>query len=172
MKVLNTIGLLALTAAMFVGCKNTESAPPEANATASTATASNLPAKMETASFHIEGMSCAIGCAKTLENKLAKMDGVEKASVDFDKKTATIEFDANKQTAESFVKTVESAADGKTYKVSDVKSSGDHAALYPQDQEKEKSKKKDAKSAAKEGKDSKPACCAGKKHCSADEKKA
>jgi len=30
-------------------------------------------------------MTCAIGCAKTIETKLAKMDGVQKATVDFEK---------------------------------------------------------------------------------------
>jgi mercuric ion binding protein len=116
-----------------------------------------------------------MGCAKTIEKKLSEMDGVQKAAVDFEKKTATVEFDANKQTPETLVKTVEATADGKTYKVSNVKSSGNHAALYLNEKEKEKDKKKskkDAKSCGSESKDAKPACCSGKKHCSSDEKKA
>jgi len=64
-----------------------------------------------------------MGCAATIEQKLSKMDGVEKAKVDFDSKTATISFDPAKQTTKSFVETVEKIADG-AYKVSDVKSSG------------------------------------------------
>ena len=40
------------------------------------------------AEFNIEGMTCAIGCAKTIEKKLAKMDGVKSAKVDFEKKLA------------------------------------------------------------------------------------
>lgn len=164
---------MAVCSVFFVGCKQTESAPKEESAVA--AAESNAPAKMETASFNIDGMSCSIGCAKTIEKKLAEMDGVEKAEVDFDKKTATVEFDANKQTPEALVKTVEAAADGKTYKVSNVNASGNHAALYVQDQEKEK--KADKKNKAKKGEktaaaDGKPACCSAKKHCSADEKKA
>ncbi len=166
---------LAVSAALF-SCKQTDSAPKAETANAVAATESAIPAKMETASFSIDGMSCAIGCAKTIEKKLAEMDGVEKASVDFDKKTATVEFDANKQTPETLAKTVEEAADGKTYKVSNVKGSGDHAALYVQDQEKEKKadkkSKKDAKSCAADAKDGKPSCCSAKKHCAADEKKA
>lgn len=167
---------LALSGMLFVGCKQADSAPKTETGTEVASNETAAPAKMETASFSIEGMSCAIGCAKTIEKKLAGMDGVEKASVDFDKKTATVEFDANKQTPEKLVQTVEAAADGKTYKVSDVKSSGNHAALYVQDQEKEK--KADKKSKAKkeektaESGAAKPACCAGKKHCAADEKKA
>ncbi|MFT3793594.1 heavy-metal-associated domain-containing protein [Flavobacterium sp.] len=165
---------MAVCGVFFVSCKQTDSAPKEETAVASTQ--SNAPAKMETASFNIDGMSCAIGCAKTIEKKLAEMDGVEKAEVDFEKKTATVEFDANKQTPETLVKTVEAAADGKTYKVSNVNTSGNHAALYVQDQEKEKKadkkKAKKTESCATESNGAKPACCSAKKHCSADEKKA
>ena len=35
-----------------------------------------------------------MGCAKTIENKLAAQDGVGQAVVDFDTKIATVKFDA------------------------------------------------------------------------------
>jgi len=41
---------------------------------------------VETASFTISGMTCAIGCAKTIQDELSETDGVQKATVDFDKK--------------------------------------------------------------------------------------
>ena len=182
MKFSKSLWMMAVAGICMVSCKQTEAAPAEAGAQVA-ANESNAPAKMETASFSIDGMTCSMGCAKTIESKLAKMDGVEKATVDFDKKTATVEFDANKQTPETLVNTVEAAADGKTYKVHDVKSSGDKAMLF-QDQEKEKAKKKstktgpsadtkDSKSCASDAKEGKSGCCsAKKKHCSADEKKA
>ena len=44
------------------------------------------------------------------------------AEIDFEAKKATVEYDANKITPDILVQTVEGAADGKTYKVSDVKS--------------------------------------------------
>jgi copper chaperone CopZ len=62
-----------------------------------------------------------MGCAKTIETKLSKMDGVQKATVDFDKKQATIDFDAAVLTSEKIAKAVESTADGETYKVLDMK---------------------------------------------------
>ena len=61
-------------------------------------------------------MTCAMGCAKTIEKKLSNMDGVQNATVDFDAKIATINFDADKLATQDLVKTIESAADGKTYK--------------------------------------------------------
>lgn len=162
--------VLALSGFMSVSCKNetkpTEGEPAETSTdtTATKVTAENL----QTASFNIEGMSCAVGCAKTIEKKLAGLEGVQDAKVDFDKKTATVSYDTAKQTPETLATVVEAQADGQTYKVSNVKSSGDKAMLY---KEKDKKKKADA-SKDEKSKDAKPACCAGKKSCSADEKKA
>lgn len=75
------------------------------------------------ATFEIKGMTCAIGCAKTIEEKLSDMEGVQKAAVDFDKKIAVVDFDATKQTPETLTKAVESAADGKTYTVANLTTS-------------------------------------------------
>jgi mercuric ion binding protein len=77
---------------------------------------------VQTASFEIEGMTCAMGCAKTIEKELSNLDGVEKATVDFDKKTATVVFDKTVQNQENLTKTVQATGDGKTYKVSNIKS--------------------------------------------------
>lgn len=168
--------VLALSGFMFVSCKNepkpAEGEPTETSTdtTATKVTAENL----QTASFTIDGMSCAVGCAKTIEKKLAGLDGVQEAKVDFEKKTATVAYDSAKQTPETLVETVEAVAGGETYKVSNVKSSADKAMLY-KEKEKEKEKKKDDKKASchdGKSKDAKPACCSGKKSCGADEKKA
>lgn len=163
---------LSLSAILFVSCKQTDSAPKteaDGNAVATAEKTATPIAKSETTSFNIEGMTCAIGCAKTIEKELSEMDGVQKATVDFDKKLATVSFDAAKQTPETLVKVVEATADGKTYKVSNVRSSGNKAMLLIQDQEKEKKddKKKSCTSSEK-GK----SCCAKKKHCEKDDKKA
>ena len=164
--------VLALSGVMFVSCKNepkpTEGEPAgtTTDTTATKVTAENL----QTASFTIDGMSCAVGCAKTIEKKLASLDGVQEAKVDFEKKTATVAYDSAKQTPETLVETVEAVAGGETYKVSNVKSSADKAMLY-----KEKDKKKKGEKASchdEKSKDAKPGCCSGKKSCSADEKKA
>lgn len=71
------------------------------------------------AEFTIDGMTCAIGCAKTIEKKLAKMDGVKSATVDFDKKLAMVEYNEAKVTPTSLEKAVTNVSD--IYKVSDMK---------------------------------------------------
>jgi copper chaperone CopZ len=52
------------------------------------------------------------------------MNGVQKATVDFDKKQATVEFDAAVITPENLSKTVETIGDGETYKVSGMQTKG------------------------------------------------
>ncbi|WP_309642669.1 heavy metal-associated domain-containing protein [Flavobacterium sp.] len=108
----------SITGLLFTSCKQTASAPPENAAT--TAKHTINPEKVQTASFTITGMTCAIGCAKTIEKELSETDGVQKAAVDFDKKQATVSYDSSIQTPESLTKLVEATADGKTYKVSNM----------------------------------------------------
>ena len=107
----------SITGLLFTGCKQTASAPTESSTTAKHTI---NPEKVETASFTITGMTCAIGCAKTIEKELSETDGVQKATVDFDKKQATVAFDTSIQTPQTITKIVEETADGKTYKVSNM----------------------------------------------------
>jgi mercuric ion binding protein len=123
MKISKSIVMFVFSALFFVGCKDTASKPKAE-------TKDNVPnkevvmaVKPELATFTIEGMSCEIGCAKTIEEKLSGMQGVQEAKVDFEGKLATVKFDADKLSAQDLTKAVESAADGKTYKVSNCKTS-------------------------------------------------
>lgn len=71
------------------------------------------------AEFTIDGMTCEIGCAATIQKKIAKMDGVKSAKVDFDKKLAMVEYDEAKVNPEKLTNTVTNVAD--IYKVSNMK---------------------------------------------------
>jgi len=118
MKLSHSILTLALTSTLFIGCKDTANAPTDVAEAKKEVTVAKKP---ETATIHIEGMTCAIGCAKAIEEKLTEMNGVQKAKVDFDKKEATINFDLDVLTSDDLVKAIEATADGKSYKTSDVK---------------------------------------------------
>ena len=115
---------LGIASTVFVSCKDTASKPTIATEEATTKKEVAVVVKPETANFKIDGMTCAIGCAKTIETKLSKMDGVQKATVDFDKKQATVDFDGAVLTPEKLTKAVESTGDGETYKVSEMKTKG------------------------------------------------
>ena len=124
MNITKSLLTCGLASTLLLSCKDTASKPASTDAKETVTTTTKAPAvavKPETASFKIDGMTCAIGCAKTIETKLSKMEGVQKATVDFDKKQATVDFDGSVLTPEKLVQAVESTGDGATYKVSNVK---------------------------------------------------
>lgn len=123
MKITEITFLLTAAILLCTGCEKTT--------TKKTAAASSkintVPVKkpiaaenLQTASFTIKGMTCAYGCAKTIEKELSDLDGVQKASVDFDKKTALVVFDKTIQNPTSLTNLVQRSGDGKTYKVSNL----------------------------------------------------
>lgn len=117
--------LVAMATIAIVSCKKETESTQSTNLTNEVVTEKNKESKpvadAKKATMKVDGMTCAMGCAKTIENKLAGLDGVQKATVDFDAKIATIEYDGAVQSIESLSKTIEGVADGKTYKVSEVK---------------------------------------------------
>ena len=166
--------IFALSALFLTSCKDKAVASTETTAEKTTEAATLAAvSKIETASFSIDGMSCEIMCASKIQKELAATEGVEKATIDFEKKSATIEYDAAVISPETLVEKVEAVNGGDSYKVSNLKSSADQAMLF---QEKEKEKKKsrkqrkaDEKAAANaktETSTAKPACCSSKKACS------
>ena len=64
-------------------------------------------------------MTCAMGCAKTIEKKLAKTNGVLSAKVDFENELAMVEFDAEKIDKDALKNTVTSVSN--TYSVHNMK---------------------------------------------------
>lgn len=172
--------MFAFAGLFFVACKdaNVKTEGTEASAQTETAKKEILAENIQTASFMVEGMHCEFGCAKSIEKKLAKLDGVKSATVNFETKEASVEYDATQQTPQALVRVVEEMADGETYTVSGVKSSSDQSFLYS-DKEKGKKKDKKNKKAKKSNADSsnstttkdKPAekkggCCSQKSSCS------
>jgi mercuric ion binding protein len=121
-----SIVIIALSSLLFASCKDNKAESKTETASTETATPKVkkeiAAANLQTASFTVEGMTCAIGCAKTIQEELTDLDGVQTAKVDFDKKLATVTFDKTAQTPESLTKVVQATGDGKTYKVSNMKS--------------------------------------------------
>tara|TARA_B100000809_G_C15132192_1_gene528923 strand:- start:2718 stop:3116 length:399 start_codon:yes stop_codon:yes gene_type:complete len=122
MKTLKTILIIALISLSAIACKSDKN--PEVKIIETTSE-SNVAKKLDPnaiyakAEFGIEGMTCAMGCAKTIEKKIAKMDGVKTAKVDFDKEIAMVEYDEAMVTPQTLEEAVAKAGD--TYKVKDMK---------------------------------------------------
>lgn len=123
MKTLRNTSYIFILVLSIVACKNEAEAEIKTvnlNITNTHASQTLNPnasyAKVE---FGIEGMTCAMGCAKTIEKRMAKMEGVKSAKVDFDNRMAMVEYDEDKVTPESLKETVTNVAD--IYKVKDIK---------------------------------------------------
>ncbi len=124
MNLAKSIFTILFASLLFMGCKEKSSETVSDSATENSVPKAKkeiAAANLQTASFTIKGMTCAIGCAKTIQEELNGLDGVQTASVDFEKETATVAFDKTTLTPAELTKVVEATADGKTYKVSNMK---------------------------------------------------
>lgn len=109
------LAVIAFAGLAFTACKNEEKVQEgtvQVEETTSNAKEAVAQGAIEKASFEIEGMTCALGCAKLIEGKLAGLSGVKNVVVDFETKKATLEFDDAQQTKETITATVEKIANG------------------------------------------------------------
>lgn len=74
--------------------------------------------------MEVEGMTCAMGCAKYIEEKVGDLDGVVASSVNFEEKIATFEFDKTTTSSEKIQEFISNIHDGQ-YKAKPI--SGDNA---------------------------------------------
>ena len=119
--------------------------------------------KKENISLAISGMTCEIGCAKTIQSKLSKKEGVLNAKVIFNDSIANIEYDANTTSKKDLISFVSGIAGGELYKASETSNKTDTSKKVHNcsDTCKASCKIKTDKTACKE--DCKMACCATKK---------
>ena len=65
----------------------------------------------------IEGMTCEIGCARLIQSKLYKKEGVKFADISFENKLGKISFDVNKVSVDEIKEEIQKIAGGDLYKV-------------------------------------------------------
>tara|TARA_R110002111_G_scaffold56176_1_gene96014 strand:- start:651 stop:1199 length:549 start_codon:yes stop_codon:yes gene_type:complete len=63
--------------------------------------------------MEVEGMTCAMGCAKYIEDKVGDMNGIVSSNVDFEEKIATFEFDKTVTSSEEIQKFISNIHDGQ-----------------------------------------------------------
>lgn len=118
----------------------------------------------ENVSLAISGMTCEIGCAKTIQSKLSKKEGVLDAKVVFKDSIANIEFDANTTSKKDLIAFVDGIAGGELYKASEPSAINSEPSAKKHecsDSCKEKCEMSENKMECKE--DCKMACCKDKK---------
>lgn len=65
------------------------------------------------ADYAIDGMVCAMGCAKTIQDEVSNMEGVTLCSVDFESGKAHVEFDQSMLTEDDIIRVIEGMAEGQ-----------------------------------------------------------
>ena len=63
--------------------------------------------------MEVEGMTCAMGCAKYIEEKVGGMEGVVASTVNFEEKIATFEFDKTTISSEAIQEFISNIHDGQ-----------------------------------------------------------
>lgn len=61
----------------------------------------------------VEGMVCAVGCAKYIEKQVAKMDGISDCEVNFEDGTANISYSSDDTGEEEILEAITSLNDGQ-----------------------------------------------------------
>lgn len=104
---------------IFVSCEGKRS---ENNQEGSVEQAQAEPksADLRTVELDISGMTCEIGCAKLIQSKLYKTEGVSFAEVRFADSTGVVSYDANRLTEKDLKAVVESAGGGDLYRVRSI----------------------------------------------------
>ena len=105
--------LFALSIFVF-SCSETTKKPTSKKEVKNT---KEMAANYKSLEVDIEGMTCEIGCARTIQSKLSKMDGVVYSKVNFEAKKGQFTYDANKLSENDIVQKINGIAGGDLYKV-------------------------------------------------------
>jgi len=80
-----------------------------------------IAANLKSIEVEIEGMTCEIGCARLIQSKLSKVDGVTYTKVSFESGKGQFTFDSNKLSKEDIEKNINKIAGGDLYSVKNIK---------------------------------------------------
>jgi Cu+-exporting ATPase len=116
----NTLAFILLSTSLSImACNNSTSPKVVTVETTQNMNADPLPMAEEAfGKLTIEGMTCAIGCAATIEKNLQKTTGVASATVDFETKIAWVVYDAKHLNMEAISAVVK--ATGEAYSVTEM----------------------------------------------------
>lgn len=166
MKFQNIIYSLIFASFVFIGCKN------EDKKEITTDAKEIVSANTKELAINISGMTCEIGCAKYIQSKLSKEEGVIDANVVFTDSLATVKYDASKTNKASLISLVNGLADNM-YTATEGKSCAGKKTSCSET--KKDCCKGEKEACAKDKKTScsgtKKGCCKEKKACTADAKK-
>ena len=118
MKILNKFLTVLVISIIFVSCDTRDKAAHAEND--KDAETHIKEADVKTVQLEIKGMTCEIGCAKLIQSKLYKTDGVTFAEVHFADSSGVVTYDSNRLSEKDLVQAVEKAGGGDLYTVSSI----------------------------------------------------
>lgn len=126
MKRVKNILMLLVSVSVLAACSNSGQQETEA--------ATNVDVQPNTTlTVSIEGMTCAVGCAKTIQKAVAEMPGVAFSEVNFEEGQGIFSFDNEQVKAEEIVEMISGMNDG-AYKT-DVLSLEKETKVAPEEEE-------------------------------------
>lgn len=116
-KVLIKIFSISILVLFFVSCESRK----EAKLNMKEASETNVVAQnLKQVKVDIKGMTCEIGCARLIQSKLYKADGVTFAKISFEDSSGIVKFDQNRISEEGIKKIIEKTAGGDIYAVAAI----------------------------------------------------
>ena len=79
-----------------------------------------IAANYKSLEVEIEGMTCEIGCARTIQSKLSKIKGVSYSKVSFEAKKGQFTYDSNILSKDEIITKISGIGGGDLYSVSGV----------------------------------------------------
>lgn len=116
MKILIKILFILFAVLIFSSCQSNR----EQGDSASESKTETKTKDLQTVKLEIKGMTCEIGCAKLIQSKLYKTDGVSFAKISFADSSGVVKYDASRLNENDLRAVVESAGGGDLYRVMQV----------------------------------------------------
>jgi len=116
-KVINKIVPVLIFVLFFVSCQQGQGSKITGSSVEKEKTEAQ---KLRHVQVEIKGMTCEIGCAKLIQSKLYKADGVTYARVSFADSSGVVSFDENKISEEQISAIIEKTAGGDIYSVAGI----------------------------------------------------
>lgn len=110
--------ILSIVSILLISCNNSEKQNTE---TKPELEKKEAVAVYKTVEVDIEGMTCEIGCARTIESKLSKIKGISYSKVDFESKKGLFTYDSNLLNEQDIAAKIEGIAGGDLYFVKEIK---------------------------------------------------
>jgi len=113
MKLFKSALYISLFFILFMACTNEKADKAMNKEVVEKEMAENL----KNVEVQIKGMTCEIGCAKLIQSKLYKVDGIKFAQVSFADSLGNITYDANSITTDEIKNMIQKIAGGDLYEV-------------------------------------------------------